>query len=206
MSEYENKKTRRLFLFMKKVTLFYSAPFVYHIDMIKRMIPFAYSDSIFEIEPSFYEKNRIKIVLSDLDNTLDSYKTSYPSERVKELKRFYSEHGIRLMIVSNNTSKRVQIYAQALGVRAICFMLKPFAFRLKKFLTDESLNRDEVLLVGDQIFTDVMAGNKAGVKTLLVAPLTPFDPPWTSMNRFFEGPTRRKLLRKKIAKNWREMQ
>jgi len=174
--------------------------------MIKRLIPFAYADSIFEVEASFYEKNNIKVVLSDLDNTLDSYENSFPSERVKELKRFYAEHGIKLMIVSNNTSERVHIYAEALGVRAVCFMLKPLAIRLKRFLKREGLKSDEVLLVGDQVLTDIIAGNKAKVKTLLVSPLTSFDPPWTKINRFFEGPIRKKLLKKRIVKNWREMQ
>ena len=69
----------------------------YHIYMIKRIVPFAYANSIFEVSAAFYQKYHIKVVLCDLDNTLDSYKDSYPSQRVIELKRFYAEHGITFM-------------------------------------------------------------------------------------------------------------
>lgn len=174
-------------------------------DMIKRHVPFAYAKNIFEIEPAFYEKNHIKVVMSDLDNTLDSVKTLYPSQRVKDLKNTYDSLGIKFLIASNNTSKRVHIYAGALGIRAVCLLFKPFSHRFKKFLRSEGIKPEEVLLAGDQILTDVACGNAAGVKTLLLEPLTDYDPPWTKVNRFFEKGTRKALLTKGLAKNWREL-
>ena len=50
--------------------------------MLKRFIPTFYSKSIFDVPLDFYKKNNIKIVFTDLDNTLDSYKVLSPSQRV----------------------------------------------------------------------------------------------------------------------------
>lgn len=180
--------------------------FDYHIYMIKRIVPFAYADSLFEVSAAFYQKFHIKAVLCDLDNTLDSYDHPFPSERVFALKRFFSEQGIQMIIVSNNTGRRVRIYAQSLGCRAVCWMMKPLAGRLKRFIKSEGLKPDEVLLVGDQLMTDILAGNGAGLRTLLVAPISrKSDPPWTRCNRCFEKRTRYKILIHRIVLYWRNM-
>ena len=76
--------------------------------MLKRFIPFAHAQSIFEIDLSFYQKLGIKYVFVDLDNTLDSYKQATPLEPAKKLKEDLENAGIELIIVSNNRGKRVQ--------------------------------------------------------------------------------------------------
>ncbi len=173
--------------------------------MIKRKIPFAHAKSIYDVDPAFFRKWGVKVILSDLDNTLDSVHTKTPSEKAKQLAALMEKEGIRFLIVSNNTGKRVQMYAQELGVGAVCWMLKPFSFRLKRFLKRENIAKDQVLLVGDQILTDVLAGNGAKIKTLLCDPLVPEDPPWTRFNRIFERPIRRKLNDRHLVKEWEEL-
>ena len=114
--------------------------------------------------------------------------------------------GITFMIVSNNTGRRVRIYAKNLGVRAVCWMLKPFATRLKHFIKKEGFNRDEVLLVGDQLLTDILSGNGAKVRTLLVSPISrKIEPPWTKTNRFFEKRIRVKILLNRLTPYWRAL-
>ena len=173
--------------------------------MIKRKIPFAHAKSIYDVDPAFFRKLGIKVILSDLDNTLDSVHTKTPSEKAKALAAMMEKEGIRFLIVSNNTGKRVKMYARELGVGAVCWMLKPFSFRLKRFLKREGIKKEEVLLIGDQILTDVMAGNGAKIKTLLCDPLVPEDPPWTRFNRIFERPIRRKLNERHLVKEWEEL-
>ena len=85
--------------------------------MLKRFIPFAHAQSIFEIDLSFYKKLGIKYVFVDLDNTLDSYKQATPLAKAKELKENLEKNGIELIIVSNNTGKRVTKYSSELGVQ-----------------------------------------------------------------------------------------
>ena len=112
--------------------------------MLKRFIPFAHAQSIFETDISFYEKLGIKFVLLDLDNTLDSYKTEYPSKRVVELKENLLAEGIEIIITSNNTGKRVSKYARELGVRCLSKVCKPFSKKLLRRLKDLRINKDEI--------------------------------------------------------------
>lgn len=168
--------------------------------MWKRVVPFAYSPDIFSIPDSFWASSGAKVVLSDLDNTLDPYSVKLPSPRVKELKDRLESLGIKLRIASNNHSKRVQDYASALGVEADCFLLKPFSHKLKKALRELGVEKTEAILVGDQISTDVIAGNGAGIRTILTEPLSPEEPTCTKINRLFDRPIRKKLRKKGLLK------
>ena len=70
--------------------------------MFKNFIPFAHSQSIYEIEPDFYKRNGVKVLFMDLDNTLDSYRAKVPQERTKELVKSLKDAGITPVIISNN--------------------------------------------------------------------------------------------------------
>ena len=129
--------------------------------MNKKLIPFALAKSIYEVEPAFYKKLGIKAILCDLDNTLDAYDIKEPGERAFALKKELDCLGIDLYIASNNSSKRVRHYAEILGVKCASGLLKPFSFRLKKFLKREHLDPNDVLMIGDQIMTDVKSANGA---------------------------------------------
>jgi HAD superfamily phosphatase (TIGR01668 family) len=172
--------------------------------MNKKLIPFALAKSIYEVEPAFYAKLGTKAVLCDLDNTLDAYDILEPGEQAFALKKELDNLGIALYIASNNSSKRVRHYAQILGVRCASGLLKPFSFRLKKFLKREHLNPEDVLMVGDQIMTDVKSANGAHVRVLLVERLTPRDHWLSWLNRHLEKPIREKIESKRLAPNWRE--
>ena len=173
--------------------------------MNSRCIPFALADNIFEISPEFYAKLGVKAVLVDLDNTLDPYSVDDPTDRPIAWKKALYDAGLRIVILSNNSGKRVSRYAKALGVEHRCFMKKPFPGPLKRFLAEEGLSPDEVLLIGDQIQTDVKAGNGAGVRVILTEPLDPKEPPWTRINRIFDKPKRKKIKAEHLSPNWKEV-
>ena len=135
--------------------------------MLKRFIPFAHAESIFEIDLSFYEKLGIKYVFADLDNTLDSYKQATPLERAKNLKRDLERNGIELIIVSNNTGSRVQKYSKELGVRHFSSLAKPFSFKIKKIMKRANIKPESVVMIGDQIVTDISCANGEKIKTVL---------------------------------------
>ena len=174
--------------------------------MRSRSIPFALSQDIFEIPASFYLSLGVKAVLVDLDNTLDPYVVSTPSEKTKRWKEDLEKAGLRIVILSNNSGGRVGKYAWELGVEARFFMKKPFAGPLKKFLLEEKLSPDEAILVGDQIQTDVKAGNGAGVRVILTEPLFHKEPPWTKFNRLFDRPKRKKIKKDHLSPYWKEIQ
>ena len=172
--------------------------------MNRRNVPFALAQSIYEIEPSFYLNLGVKAVLVDLDNTLDPYVVAMPTQRAFDWRDALVKEGLRIVILSNNSGKRVRRYATALGVECRCFMRKPFSGPLKRFLAEENLKPEEVILVGDQIQTDVKAANGAHVRAVLTEPLDPREPPWTKFNRIFDRPKRKKIQQKKLAPNWKE--
>lgn len=173
--------------------------------MNKKRIPFAYAKSIYEIDVSFYKKLGVKYILCDLDNTLDPYIVSEPQQEAIDLIKKLSEADITLMIVSNNSGKRVHHYASLLGVEAECFMKKPFSGPLIKMMQRRGIKPEEAIMVGDQIMTDVTASNGAGVRCVLTEPLCDKEPPWTKWNRLFDRPKRKKMADEGLLKDWRTL-
>lgn len=173
--------------------------------MRKRNIPFAHAKDVFSIPASFYQRLGVKTLLMDLDNTLDPYTVSEPSEQTIAWAKQMLDAGLEIYILSNNSGRRVGHYASLLGVKARYFMRKPFSGPLKKFLKEMNLKPEEVLLIGDQIQTDVLAGNGAGIRVLLTEPLYKVEPPWTKFNRLFDRPKRRKILANHLCPEWEEV-
>ncbi len=173
--------------------------------MIKRDIPFAHAKSIYDIDFSFYHKLGVKVILTDLDNTIEPYDQKTPTPRCIELARRLKEAGFRFIIASNNASKRVSSFANAMGISYASMLRKPFSGPLKRFMEKEGIKPEEAILIGDQIQTDVRAGNGAGIKTILTEPFNKHEPIWTKINRFFEGNKRWKMMEKGILKQWEEI-
>lgn len=171
--------------------------------MNKLAIPYAIAKSAYDIPLSFYKENGIKHILFDLDNTLASYKDDKPNEKTKELVISLKKEGIHVSIASNNTSKRVHTFAKDLDIPAYCALRKPFAGPLKKLLKREGMNPNETFLIGDQILTDVYAGNKAGIRVILCMPLTKLDPPWTKVNRFLSKMKMKQLYKEPYKNMWK---
>jgi len=173
--------------------------------MIKIHVPYAHAKSIFDIDISFYKKEHVKTLLVDLDNTLDSYKTKTPSKRVFELKEKLEKEGIKMLIVSNNTGNRVTTYASELGVDFVSSIGKPFAKKLLKKLAMLNIDKNEVMMIGDQTVTDIACGNRAKIRTVLTDKLVKEDQPTTHFNRLFDRPIRRKLAKKNLLRDWRNL-
>ncbi len=173
--------------------------------MLKRFIPFAHAKSIFEIDLSFFQKLGIKYVFADLDNTLDSYKQATPLDKAKQLKADLEKLGIELIIVSNNTGSRVQKYSKELGVRHFSSLAKPFSFKLKRIMKTANIKPEDVVMVGDQTVTDISSANGAKIKSILTDKLVKEDQPTTRFNRLFDKPLRKKLQKKNLLKDWRQI-
>ncbi len=173
--------------------------------MNKKTIPFAIAESVYAIPLSFYKENNIKNVLLDLDNTLACYKEEKPSKKAFELISSLKKEGIFVAIASNNTNKRVTEFSKELGIPSYCGLRKPFSGRLKKLLAKESLKKEETILIGDQILTDVYAANGAGIKAILCQPLTNIDPIWTKINRFLSKRKMKQLYQEPYNHIWRSI-
>ena len=172
--------------------------------MFKKFIPYAHSQSIYEIEIDFYKRNGITTLFMDLDNTLDSYRAREPKPQTIEYVSELKKNKITPIIISNNKAKRVSGYANLLGVEFLSSARKPFSRRIKAEIVRRNLKKDEVMLVGDQLMTDVLAAKGAGIKVVLTEKLVKEDQWTTHINRLIDRPIRKYHRKRNNLINWRE--
>lgn len=164
-------------------------------------------DSIFDIPPSFFLSRGIKVILTDLDNTLDDYRTKEPGDKAKRFASLMRENGLELYVASNNSSKRVRHYCKDLGVDYCGSLYKPFPFKLNAWIKKKGFKKSEIAFVGDQIMTDCLSSRSAGLFMILVEPFHPDkDSPLTFFNRLLERPIRAKIKKKNLVPGWKEAQ
>jgi len=173
--------------------------------MIQRLLPSYLAKNAYEIPASFYKGIGKKIILFDLDNTLDPIDTLDPSSQTKSFILKLKQAGLTVYIASNNTSKRVFRYSKALDIEAISGLFKPFSIKLKKWLKKKGYSNKEVILIGDQLFTDVLAANGAKIDVILTEPISKKDSVFTFFNRKIEKAFRKKIRDKHLANNWEEI-
>lgn len=162
---------------------------------MKKFIPTSYYPSIFNINYDNLKTQGIKCLLFDLDNTLGLIDEEVANERairlIKKLKKDFI-----IVIISNNYKKRIEKYIEPFGVDFISFAMKPFTFGLKRIRQKYHLKRGEMAIIGDQLMTDVLAGNSYQISTILVDPLGKKDLKITGINRFLERLVLKRLKRK----------
>ena len=170
--------------------------------MFKSLVPTYHANSIYEVTPEFFAKLGVKNLLIDLDNTLDSYRLFTPSERAFDLVKRFQGAGLNLYILSNNHGPRVASYATKIGLPYLHSARKPFAFKVKKVLSDQKFQASETMLIGDQLLTDVLCAKHAHIRVLLTEKIVKEDQWTTLINRCLDRPLRRRLKKKGLLKEW----
>jgi len=171
---------------------------------MKKFIPFAHAKSVYEIDIEFYIRNNVKNLFLDLDNTLDSYKCRKPSKNAISLIKKIKENGVKVYIISNNRKNRVNGYASRIPCDFLYKSFKPFPLKINRFIKENGLNKNECMIVGDQLMTDVLLGYNAKIRVVLTEKIVKEDQPTTRINRLFDNPIRKKLFKKKLLIDWRE--
>lgn len=135
-------------------------------------IPRGVYPSVTDIFPQTLAQKGIKLVLADLDNTLAPYKVTEPPARVAAWKKELEAAGIALFLLSNSRRPgRVQAFAEKLGIPYQGHSGKPKKEGYLRAMERMGAKRSETVMVGDQIFTDTLGANNAGVIPLLVEPI-----------------------------------
>ena len=133
-------------------------------------------DNITDITIEFLKENSIKGLLVDVDNTLTiAHANPTLKKGVDEWLLKMQESGIGVIILSNAKKERVQPFAEKIGLNFIGLSLKPLPFNYIKGVRRLNLKNKHTAIVGDQLFTDILGGKLAGVKTILVTDITPED-------------------------------
>lgn len=148
--------------------------------------PTIYKKNIFSIDYEKLKKEGITCLIFDLDNTLALLEDKECPEDTKKLIKKLQKDFL-IFIISNNTKGRIAPYQKELGVYAVSFALKPLTIGLKKIKLLHHLKKKEMVMIGDQIVTDVLSGNSFHIKTILVDPLGEKDLKITGLNRKIES-------------------
>ncbi len=154
--------------------------------LLKRFLPSKYVKSIFEIHPEQLIQEGIKGIITDLDNTLVSWDRKDATPEVIQWFRVMEEKNIKVTIMSNNNEERVKKFSEPLNTPFIYSARKPMSKSFIRAQRDMDLLKEDIVVIGDQLLTDVLGGNSAGFKTILVVPIVQTDEWMTRINRKIE--------------------
>ena len=172
-------------------------------SMLKLFLPSEHVKSIFDITPQKLKDAGIKGIITDLDNTLVEWDRPNATPKLIEWFEEMKSHGILVTIVSNNNERRVSSFADPLQIPFIFQARKPMGRAFRKAIKQMGIKREEAVVIGDQLLTDVLGGNRNGFHTILVVPVAQSDGFFTRINRTVE---RRifAFFRRKGMLNWEE--
>lgn len=165
--------------------------------MKKLFEPFAYINSIFDITPDMFKNNGIYGLILDIDNTLVATNVKDAGERVGQFIKDLKDNGIKHVIVSNGHKHRVEEFCRPLEIEYIYKAYKPLGRGFDKAIRIMNLSKNQIAIIGDQLFTDVLGGNLKGIRSILIKPIDPDEPIFVKFKRIFEKP----FLRKKEYKD-----
>lgn len=113
----------------------------------------------------------IDVLMLDFDNTVVPYTNDIPTPAVRAWFRTMERHHIQLCVVSNSKKNRVKEFCETWGIQCFTHCRKPSRQGILQAASTLKTPLDRCALVGDQIFTDTLAANRAGVCSILVKPI-----------------------------------
>ena len=138
-------------------------------------VPDIYQKSIYYINYDKLLLDGIKCLLFDLDNTCVPYEVREPNDKLAELFEDLKDKGFKIIIFSNATRKRIAPFKKRLNVDCLARAHKPNKKNFFKVLKLFNFDLSEVAIVGDQLYKDILGGNRAGIMTILVNPMSTQD-------------------------------
>lgn len=140
--------------------------------MIKKyFLPDNYYENIFCVTTELLSNHGIKGIICDIDNTLEPYEVEAPSEKVLDWLKEINQAGISISFVSNNNKERVSKFNSKLKFFASANSRKPFSKQILKAMDHMGTDKTNTAIIGDQIFTDIFAGKKIGLYSILIKPI-----------------------------------
>lgn len=171
--------------------------------MIDKFLPRLKVDSIFDIDLDKLKNEGYSAIITDLDNTLVGAKDPLATPKLVTWLKTLEEKGFQVLIVSNNNETRVSDFASPLNIPFIHSARKPRRSPFRKALRKLGASPEKTIMIGDQLLTDVFGGNRIGLYTILVNPISMQDEGFgTRINRKIEKWIHSKLRKKGI--HWEE--
>lgn len=164
------------------------------------LYPKQYLKNVTEFTLEIIKENNIKGIILDVDNTLIDYYRNMPDNIEKWCKNLQKE-GIKFCIASNSNKKeKVEQVAKQLNIPYIFFAKKPLKCGLNKAKSILKLSENEIAVIGDQIFTDILGANRCKMFSVLVDPIEEKDIFITIIKRPLENCIKKSYI-KYLSKN-----
>lgn len=171
--------------------------------LLNKLFPDIYVDTILDIPIEELAARGIRAFIIDLDNTTTHWNSNELTPEVREWFARLGSLGLKACFLSNNGEQRVLAVARSLDL--------PYVFRAQKprrggyRLAMEAMGSDTwcTAVIGDQIYTDILGGNRTGLLTILVKPIHTREFMGTKISRMFEGPVLRQIHRKQTNRGKR---
>lgn len=157
-------------------------------------------DSIRDITVELLDKNNIKGLILDIDNTLVPNHVADADENTVQWIEGMKSAGFKLCIVSNASKKRVVRFNDRLQLYAVHRATKPGTRAFEKAGRMMDFKNKNIAVVGDQIFTDIFGGNRVGMFTILVKPIDKHEGSLVKFKRILEKRILKRYARKIAGK------
>lgn len=132
------------------------------------LLPAALTDELTDLNPELLKKQGIRLLMMDFDNTIVPYTTHIPTEKMERWLQAMLVSDIQICVVSNSRNDRVKVFCGKYGIPVITRAKKPGTQGIRECLSKFGVDPKAAALVGDQIFTDTLGANNAGVTPILV--------------------------------------
>ncbi|SEB40370.1 hypothetical protein SAMN05443246_0051 [Paenibacillus sp. GP183] len=155
--------------------------------MLQKLVPKQSVNTIYDIDVQHLWNSGIRGIITDLDNTLVGARDPHATPELVEWLKQLQLLGFKVVIVSNNHRMRVSTFAQPLNVPFIFRARKPTNISFHRALKLMETEVQQTAVIGDQMLTDVLGGNRMGLFTILVLPINARDEGFfTKINRRIE--------------------
>lgn len=140
-----------------------------------------------QLTPELLQQKGIRLLMLDFDNTVIPYTTNLPTSEMDSWLRAMLTSDVRICVVSNSKSGRVPVFCRQYGLDYILRSKKPFPKGILACLERYGLPASACALAGDQIFTDTLGANCAGLTSILVKPIDNHNI-WLKLRHLVEQP------------------
>ena len=131
-------------------------------------LPTYRTKTITDLSPELLEKAGIRLLMLDFDNTIVPYTTNVPTPEMESWLKMMTASPVRIAVVSNSRNDRVQIFCKKYGIDCIIRAKKPGTKGILECVEKYGIPKVNCALAGDQIYTDTLGANRAGVRSILV--------------------------------------
>lgn len=154
-------------------------------------LPTVSVNKVTDITPELLHAMKANSIILDVDNTLAIHGSQDPFEGTIEWTRYMRSHNINVIIMSNNSKSRVAPFAAKYDLPFMYLSLKPIPVAYHLAVWKMGVRHGDVVVVGDQIFTDVIGANLAFMKSILLVPIELEKTFSFNVRRALEKPLRR---------------